>query len=126
MNNYKKEQVRVIKSKDSASIIRRTGREQMKVEINKKTLEIMNELFKKEKKSSINTVKGILKRMDKDMEECLVNENKNRKERNYSGALINENYFFALFFLRENILGKELNVHEERKRLLKSRGKNKK
>jgi len=95
----------------------------MKVEIKKKTLERMNELFKKEKKKRINTVKGILKRIDIKMKECLIEEDKKRREKNYSEALINENYFFALFFLREDILGKELNVHKERKRLLG--GKNK-
>lgn len=92
----------------------------MKVEIKKKTLERINELFKKEQKKKINTVKGILKKMDMKMKECLISEDKARRRRNYSEASINENYFFALFFLRENILGRELNIHKERRRLIKN------
>jgi len=69
----------------------------------------------------IKTVKGILRKMDIKMKECLIQENKKRREKNYPEALINENYFFALFFLREDILGKDLNVHKERKRLLNNK-----
>ena len=90
----------------------------VKVEIKKKTLNEINELFREEKLEPIKTRLGILKAMDVKMRECLISENKKRRERNYSEATINENYFFALFFLRENILGKNLNVHKERKRLL--------
>lgn len=70
------------------------------------------------KQDKIKSRAGILKVMDLDMREFLIDENKKRRERNYSEALINENYFFALFFLREKILGRDLNVHKERKRLL--------
>ena len=91
----------------------------VKIELRKKTIKKMINLFKVEKKKQIKTVKGILNKMDLRMKECLIEENKSRRKRNYSSAEISENYFFALFFLREHILGKELNVHKERKRLLK-------
>jgi len=90
----------------------------VKIEIKQKTLDKLEELFKEEKKEPIKTVKDILSAMDIKMKECLVDENKSRRERNYSNANINQNYFFALFFLRENILGKDLNIHKERKRIM--------
>lgn len=89
----------------------------VKVEINKKILDGLDELFKEEPKKRINTRRGILKAMDNKMRECLISEEKQRRKKNYSGALINENYFFSLFFLREKILGRDLNIHKERKRL---------
>ena len=95
----------------------------VKVEIKEKTLNRINELFKEEKLEPIKTRVGILKAMNVKMRECLIDEDKKRRERNYSEALINEDYFFALFFLRENILGKNLNVHKERKRLLQKERK---
>ncbi len=95
----------------------------VKVEIKEKTLNRINELFKEEKLEPIKTRVGILKAMNVKMRECLIDEDKKRRERNYSEALINEDYFFALFFLRENILGKNLNVHKERKRLLQNERK---
>ena len=95
----------------------------VKVEIKEKTLNRINELFKEEKLEPIKTRVGILKAMNVKMRECLIDEDKKRRERNYSEALINEDYFFALFFLRENILGKNLNVHNERKRLLQKERK---
>lgn len=76
-----------------------------------------------ENKKPIKTVRGILNKMDSKMRECLIDEDKKRKERNYSCALINEDYFFALLFLKEDILGRELNYHKEKKRLLKTRKK---
>ena len=91
----------------------------MKVEIKKKTMEKINDLFKeKEFGKPIKTLKGILKKMDSMMRECLIDEKKSARKNNYSNAEINENFFFSLFYLREEILGKELNVHKERKRLL--------
>jgi len=92
----------------------------VKIEIKKKTLDKLHKLFKKQKKVKIKTRNGILKAMDRKMREYLIDENEKSRERNYSAAEINENYFFALFYLRENILGKELNYHKERKRLLKN------
>lgn len=95
----------------------------VKIEIKKKTLNKMDELFKKEKLEKIETREGILKQMDITMKECLVGEEKARRNRIYSEAKINENYFFALFYLREQVLGKDLNVHKERKRILGVRKK---
>ena len=105
--------------------IAKTKSNLVNVTIEKKTLDKLENLFvKEEKKKPIKTRQGILKAMNIKMRECLITEDKKRRERNYSEALINDNYFFALFFLREDILGKDLNVHKERKRLL--RGKDKK
>ena len=89
------------------------------VKIKKGTLNKLQDLFKDKPKKIIKTRSAILKAMDNEMRECLVKEDKKRKERNYSEAIINENYFFALFYLRENILGRNLNVHKERRRLRK-------
>ena len=92
----------------------------VKVEMKQKTLDKLESLFKEEKKKIIKTRKGILKAMDIKMKECLIEEDKARRKRNYSEAEINENYFFALFFLREQILGKDLNVHKEKKRIMEA------
>ena len=72
-----------------------------------------------EKKEPIKTIKEILNKIDSKMRECLIERKKKIREENYSEALINDNYFFALFFLKEDILGKKLNYYDEKKQLLK-------
>ena len=67
----------------------------------------------------IKTVRGILNKINSKMRGCLIDLKKDVRKENYSQALLNENYFFALFFLKEDILGKDLNYHKEKKELLK-------
>ena len=92
--------------------------EMVKVQVKKKTLDKLINLFGEEKKKPLKTRQSILRFIDLKMKENLNDEKIAIKRVNYSEALICENYFFALFFLREDILGKSLNVHKERKRLL--------
>jgi len=81
-------------------IIGKVRTKMVKIEIKQKTLNRLQSLFETEKKKPIKTVKGILHFMDKKMKENLLDENKSRRRRNYSSALISDNYFFALFFFK--------------------------
>ena len=66
------------------------------------------------------TVKKII-RIDSLLKQYHREKKRNIKEENLSEASINEDYFFALFYLKEDILGKELNYTEE---LLQSKQNN--
>lgn len=65
----------------------------------------------------IKTIDELLIELDKQMKSYLLDKKKALKKDNLSEALICENYFFALFYLRERVLAKGLNVHSEIRRL---------
>jgi len=82
----------------------------------------MTNKLKKEIEIKINPIKTIDKlliELDKRMKSFLIDKKKALNKDNLSEALICDDYFFALFFLKERILAKDLNVHSERNRLLK-------
>jgi len=71
----------------------------------------------KEKIPNLNTAGRILDWIDKLMWDNLQDKMRKLEEDNLSEALILENYFFALLYLREDILKEDLYYRNELKRL---------
>lgn len=68
-------------------------------------------------RKKLKSVKEILKRIDERLTEYHLNKCVDVTKDNLSNAMVNEDYFFALLYLKEDILGEELSVHDEYARI---------
>ncbi len=89
----------------------------IKVGVKESTLRQIDNLFTKKKRSPILSREKILDKIDSLMKENLREKKRYLKKESLSSAMICENYFFCLLFLKEDILGKELSYPKEVKRL---------
>lgn len=67
-------------------------------------------------KKPILTRRRIINKINLRMKEYLQDKKHALKDGCLSEALISDHYFFALLFLKEDILGKKINYHKEIKR----------